>query len=82
MLAIGNRVKVSVNNDNENYDEFRGKVLIVEEIYLSEEDHMHYDYEQFSEDPNSNGMQLVDLTTEEDGEDVPFSLYEYELEML
>jgi len=69
-----------MSNNNEDYDEFRGKVLIVEELYLSEEDHMHYNYEQFSEDPNLDGMKLINLTIEEDGEKFPYSLYEYELE--
>jgi hypothetical protein len=72
MYRIGDKVKVSSENDNDNYDSFRDKVLIVENIATSENDTCAYD-------PSMNGMQLMDFTTEQ-GKEVPFSLYEYEVE--
>jgi len=72
MYRIGDKVKVSSENDNDNYDSFRDKVLIVENIATSENDTCAYD-------SSMNGMQLMDFTTEQ-GEEVPFSLYEYEVE--
>lgn len=62
--------KAGEENDNENYDAFRGKVLVVESICPT--DHPAYDMGVYPQ-------QLMDLVTE-DGEDVPFALYEYEVE--
>jgi len=72
MYQIGDKLKVSSENDNENYDDFRDKILIVEKIATSEKDNFLYD-------SSMNGMQLMDFSTEE-GNEVPFSLYEYEVE--
>lgn len=73
-MKIGDRVKIASDNDNDNYDEFRDKVLIVTHIAKSEADHPGYD-------SSLKGECLMDFETEE-GEDVPFSLYEYEIEEL
>lgn len=70
MYKIGDRVKIS--SDNHNYDSFMDKVLTVVNIATSESDNYFYD-------PSVDGMQLMDFITEE-GEEVPFSLYEYEVE--
>ena len=64
MYKIGDKVKVSSETDNSNYDLFREKILIVENIATY--------------DSSMNGMQLMDFTTEE-GDEIPFSLYEYEI---
>jgi hypothetical protein len=72
MYNEGDVVRISSENDNENYDEFRGKNLIVYSYACCEQGHPGYD-------SSMNGMQLLDLKTE-DGEEVPFSLYEYEVE--
>ena len=72
MYRIGDKVKVSGKNDNDNYETFRDKVLIVEDIATSNNDTCAYD-------SSMKGMQLMVFTTEQ-GEDVPFSLYEYEVE--
>ena len=69
---IGQKVKISSENDNENYNEFRNQVLIIESISTNENDHPRYD-------ESMEGEQLIDLKTLS-GEDVPFSLYEYEIE--
>jgi hypothetical protein len=61
MYNEGDIVRVSSDNDNENYDDFRDKDLVVDS------------YE------SSKDGQLLKLKTV-DGEDVPFSIYEYEVE--
>lgn len=43
MKSIGQRVKVSPENDNENYDSFRNKVLIITHVAKSEKDHPGFD---------------------------------------
>lgn len=68
----GDKVKVASNNDNESYDDFRGKELLVVGVATSKADHRFYD-------EGMGGMALYDLQTM-DGEDIGFSLYEYELE--
>ena len=73
-IRKGSRVKVHPNNDNENYDDFRDKVLVVTHVAYSTNDHPGYD-------DSIKGQALVDLETE-DGEEIPCSLYEYELEII
>jgi len=71
-FKIGDKVKVSSENDNENYDDFRNKVLIITHIATSTQEHPGYD-EGVSPDA------LYDFKAE-DGNEIPFSLYDYELE--
>jgi hypothetical protein len=71
-MKVFDRVMVSRDNDNEGYNEFRDKVLIITGVSYSTDDHPGYD--DFME-----GMGLFDLETE-DGESIGSSLYEYELE--
>lgn len=61
---------VTIASDNENYFDYLGKDLTVTKVSTSVEDHPAFD--------DSIGEALYDLETE-DGELVPFSLYEYEL---
>lgn len=70
-MKAGQKVKVSSQNDNENYDSFRDKVLI---ITHAEVGGLGYDSGMYPE-------KLMCFKTE-DGEDVPFSLYEYEVELI
>jgi len=70
---IGDKVKVSSYNDNENYNDFRNKVLIITHIATSTKDHVGYD------EGIGNNEALFDFK-DEDGNQIPFSLYEYELE--
>lgn len=70
----GDRVRVSGDNDNENYDSFRNKVLIVTDVTTINDNHPAFDSGMGSEG-------LYSFVTE-DGEDVPFSLYDYELESI
>jgi len=71
-FRIGQKVKVNPRNDNENYNPFRNKVLVVVGITKNKEEHLAYD----------EGMApewLYDLKTI-DGQEVGFALYDYELE--
>ena len=68
MYKVGQKVKVSNKNDNDNYDSFRDKVLI---ITHAEVGGSGYDNSMYPE-------KLMCFKTE-DGEEVPFSLYEYEV---
>ena len=67
MFKIGDKVKIASDNDNENYDNFRDKVLTITHIATNEKQHEGYD-------SSMQGMALYDF------KDVPFSLYEYEIE--
>lgn len=71
-FSIGDKVIVASSNDNENYDDFRDKTLIVTHVATSTDEHPGYD-------DSMGGMALYDLRTE-DGEAIGSSLYEYELE--
>lgn len=71
-FKINNRVKVRKDNDNENYDSFRDKILIITHVATNKNQHQGYD-------SSMAGEGLYDFVTE-DGEDVPCSLYDYELE--
>ena len=68
---IGKKVKVSRYNDNENYDQFRNKTLI---ITHAERDGVGYD--------NSVYPQLLCSFKDLQGNEIPYSLYEYEIEIL
>ncbi len=63
--------KVKIISDNENYTEFLNQVLIITFVSRNTNDHPGYD-ESLSPE------KLFDLKTET-GEEVPFSLYEYEV---
>ena len=63
--------KVSIISDNENYAKYQNQILTVSHVAKNREEHPGYD-EGVS--PNY----LYDLKTLE-GENVPFSLYDYEL---
>ena len=69
---LGDRVKVAEDNDNENYNDFRDKILIITHIAHNTEEHPGYD-------DILEGMALYDFETE-DGEEIDSSLYEYEIE--
>lgn len=66
----GQRVKVSPENDNENYDSFRDEVLIITHVATNTNEHPGYD--------SGVGGGLYDFRTES-GKDVNCSLYDYEL---
>lgn len=73
-VEVGDIIRIKSDNDNENYDEFRGQDLIVTGVYDDVEGHQGYDETIYPE-------KLVDLETEE-GYDVPYSLYEYEFDIV
>ena len=70
MYKIGDKVRIT--SDNDNYSEYLDQDLIITHIAMNENEHTGYDN-------SMGGEQLLDLQTI-DGEDVPFSLYEYEVE--
>ena len=72
-FKINDRVKVSPNNDNDNYNLFRNKILIVTHVAKSDNDHPGYDDSLAPE-------YLYDLKTVS-GKDINCSLYDYELIM-
>jgi len=63
--------KVTVTSDNECYDSFRDKTLVIIHMAHSVNEHPGYDI--------GVGGALMDFETE-DGESVPCSLYEWEIE--
>ena len=71
MYNIEDKVKVSNLNDNENYNEFRNKTLIITDAEIG-----GYGY-----DNSVYPQQLLSFETEQ-SEDIPFSLYEYEIEFI
>jgi hypothetical protein len=70
-FSEGEIVMINPDNDNENYDDFRGKELVITNVARNKDEHPGYD-------DSMNGENLYDLETV-DGEPVPFSLYDYEL---
>lgn len=72
MYIVGSRVKVSSENDNDSYDSFRDKNLIVTAVSRSTEDHPGFD--------EGADQELYDLKDAETGEAINCSLYEYELQ--
>ncbi len=70
-FKLNQKVKVNPSNDNDNYDSFRNKVLVVTNVAKNSDEHPGYD-ESISPD------YLYDLKTI-DGDSVNCSLYDYEL---
>ena len=71
--AKGGIVRISEDNDNDNYDDYRGKDLRIVSVAYDTSEHQGYD-------ESMDGMGLYDLEVVKTGEKVPFSLYEYEVE--
>ena len=70
---IDDIVRISDDINNENYDDFMDLDLRITGVSYNTQDHHGYD-------DSMDGEPLFDLVVDEDDEDVPFSLYEYELE--
>jgi hypothetical protein len=71
-FEIGEWVEVASDNDNDNYDAFRGRKLKIIHVATNTNEHLGYDN-------CMGGMPLYDLEDEE-GNIIPCSLYAYELE--
>ena len=69
---IGDKVKVASDNDNDGYDDFRNKILIVDHVAVSTDDHQGYD-------DGVAGEALYDFHAK-DGTEIHVSLYDWELE--
>jgi hypothetical protein len=65
------RTEVKIISDNDNYIKFIDKVLIITHVAHNRSEHPGYD--------EGVGGCLYDLKVKETGEDVPFSLYDYEI---
>jgi hypothetical protein len=70
-FKLNQKVKVSPYNDNDCYDSFRDKILIITHVATNKKEHLGYD-------DSVSPQGLYDFKTE-DGEDVNCSLYDYEL---
>ena len=70
-FKLNQRVRVSPENDNENYDSFRDEVLIITHVAKDGQDHPGYD-------SSISPEYLYDLKTAS-GKEVHCSLYDYEL---
>jgi len=70
---LGQSVIIRSDNDNENYDKYRGKELVITHKATSEKEHRGYD-------SSMEGQGLYDFFVRKTGETVPFSLYDYEIE--
>lgn len=68
---VGDKVTIAYNNDNDGYEEYRNKIMIITDAYYSEEDCFAYDN-------SMNGMGLFGLELL-NGYNVEFLLYEYEI---
>lgn len=72
MFNLGDLVRVAADNDNDNYDGFRDKTLVITGVFTSELEHPGYD--------NSlEGMALYEFE-DESGNGINCALYEYEIE--
>lgn len=69
MYKVGDKVKVSSGNDNDSYEEFRNKTLVITDVEVGGRGYDMAVYPQ----------KLMCFETI-DGEEIPFSLYEYEIE--
>lgn len=66
--------KARIISDNDNYSDYMDKTLVITHVAYSEKEHPGYD-------SGLAGEALCDFETE-DGESVPFSLYEYEFKLV
>lgn len=69
MLRPGSRIKIKDTNDNDNYKDWRGKILVVRGIFRNKEQHPGYDMGLYP-------MRLVECW------DFPFCLYDFEFDVL
>ena len=68
---VGDKVMIARDNDNDGYDKYRNKTMIITDAYYSEEDCFAYDN-------SMNGMGLFGLELL-NGDSVDCMLYEYEI---
>jgi hypothetical protein len=66
--------KCVIVSDNDSYEKYIGKKLIITNVAYGTNEHPGYD-------TGLNGQALCDFETET-GEDVPFSLYEFEFDLI
>ena len=71
-MKIGQKVMVNPDNDNENYNSFKNKVLIITHIARNVKEHQGYD-------ESISPQKLYDLKEAKTGKIIDCSLYDYEL---
>ena len=64
---------VIITSDNDNYDDYRGKELVITHKATNTREHQGFD-------SSMEGQGLYDLIVKKTKEEVPFSLYDYEIE--
>ena len=69
-FSVGDEVMIHPDNDNNSYNNYMNMSLIITDVATDEKDHPGFD--------DSIGQALYDLQTKR-GEQVPFSLYDFEL---
>ena len=67
MVKVGDRIRII--SDNSSYKQYKNRTWEIEKVSFSREDHPGYD-------DGLNGQALVDCRN------LPFSLYEYEFEIV
>jgi hypothetical protein len=67
--------KAKIVSDNDNYNRFRYQTLEITHVAYSTEEHPGYD-------SSMEGQALCDFKMVVTGQAVPFSLYEYEFELV
>ena len=67
MIRKGTKVRITPDNDSENYEEYRNRVLVVTGVFKNDREHLGYDMGIYPE-------KLYEF------EGCPFALYEYEIE--
>ena len=68
---VGDKVRIAYNNDNDGYEEYRNKIMIITDAYYSDE-------YCFAYDKSMRGRGLFRLEFP-NGDSVGFMLYEYEI---
>jgi len=72
---LNKTAKIKQSNDNENYDAFRDLELIITHVAYNKDQHPGYD-------SSMEGEALCDFEVKATGASVPFSLYEYEFDII
>lgn len=72
-FEVGQSVTISRYNDNENYADYVGKELVITHKAVNRREHRGFD-------ESMTGQGLYDFVVRQTGEEVPFSLYDYEIE--
>jgi hypothetical protein len=73
LFKVGQNVIIRSDNDNENYEDYTNQELVIIHKATNQKEHKFFD-------DSMKGQGLYSLKVKKTGEEVPFSLYDYELE--